>query len=195
MIFPAPETLTSTSLLDRLAASSDQTIWREYVDRYRPRIVRYLGRLGLAGADAEDTAQQALMEFAEGLRAGRYDRERGRLRSWLFGIVSNHLRNVRRRVAGQPLSLESLDRALEGESPDPLWEDEWRRSLLRQALRQVRAEVHPETWRAFEAFGLGEQSAATVAEELGMKRMNVFAAKRRVLERVRVLLPQLDEET
>lgn len=60
----APTSITSTSLLAGLMNPDNRTIWRQFVERYRPVILRYARRLGLADEDAQDTAQETLLAFA-----------------------------------------------------------------------------------------------------------------------------------
>lgn len=192
-------TATSTSLIEGLRDPANRTAWHAYVERYRPLIVRYARRVGVNASEAEDVAQTALMEFTSALRGGRYDRERGRLRTWLFGIVANQVRRWRERVrprevvgdetaAGQALGA--------AQAPDELaqaWDDEWRQAVLRQCLEAVGREVQPTTLAAFERFVLDGLDARAVAAELGLSPNAVFGAKRRVLERIRDLLPLMEE--
>ena len=79
-------TMTSTSLLEGLGERDNRTIWHQFVERYRPMIAGYAQRMGLGSEDAEDAAQATLIAFCEAYQAGRYQREQGRLRSWLFGV-------------------------------------------------------------------------------------------------------------
>lgn len=188
--------VTSTSLLQGLEDAGNRTIWRQYVDRYRPLIVGYLRRLGDAPNDAEDIAQAALLDFSEAYRAGRYRRDQGKLSSWLFGIVRNHhLRHVAARARG------GRESAVIGEAEEPAaddelerrWEEEWRRRVLEACVDEVRREFEPTTIRAFERFALDDRPAREVAAELGLTENAVFGAKRRVLARIREVLPMIEE--
>jgi len=62
-------------------------IWREFPGRYQPVLVAFARRFGLTHDQAEDAPQGALLRFVEEYRAGRYERSRGRLRSWIFTIA------------------------------------------------------------------------------------------------------------
>ncbi len=197
----APRTVTSTTLLNGLRDPANRTVWDGYVGRYRPLVVRTAKRFGLSSEDAEDVAQIALTEFAEAFRRGSYDRARGRLRSWLFGIVRNQVRNwVRRRAtpsgdrgaAGAPDVISSR----EPEAPDELdriWDEEWRDSILAHCLSEVRQEVEPATFEAFRRFAIDGRPAEEVARDLGMSPNAVFGAKRRILRRLRELRPFMEE--
>lgn len=192
-------TTTSTALLAGLKDARDAAVWREYVNRYRPLIVGHLQRVGLPAEDAEDLAQQSLVSFSTLYREGRYDRERGRLRDWLFGIVRNHVRHWRR-DAGRELQpvqaanqTDFFERIADERSFEELWEQEWRDALVQQCLAQVRLEVDPRTLEAFDLFASQGVPAAEVARRLGMTPNAVFIAKHRILKRIRELLPLAEE--
>jgi RNA polymerase sigma-70 factor (ECF subfamily) len=192
-------TVTSTTLLEGLRDPANRTVWLDFVGRYRPLIVRYGERLGLAAEDAEDVAQASLLAFCEAYRERRYDRERGRLREWLFGIVHNQVKNWQRRLGRQgsrsaETGGEAIFSGLESrEGQEQLWEAEWRDAVARACLEEVRREVQESTFRAFERFALEGLPAEVVAAELGLTPNAVYTAKRRVLRRVRELRPLLED--
>jgi RNA polymerase sigma-70 factor (ECF subfamily) len=192
-------TVTSDSLLAGLEDPANETVWRGYVERYRPMLVRWFCRVGLAAADADDVAQDVLIAFANAYREGKYDRERGRLRAWLFGIARTMLRGFHRRQS-RKVRVADLDddgrSALDDvAAPDELtaaWEQEWRDAVLRQCLEEVQREVTPQTYQAFELFARGGLAARDVAARLGMSENAVFGAKHRVLARIRELQPEIE---
>lgn len=192
-------TVTSLTLLEGLRDPADARRWEAFVERYRPLIVRFAVGLGFGEDDAEDLAQSALLAFSKAYLAGRYDPARGRLRSWLFGIVHNQVRDANRRRRAREVQVADTAEErhlLEGPAEDALesrWEREWRDAVLAEGLRLVRGEVEESTWRAFEAFGLGERPAEEVARELGLSPNAVYGAKRRVLRRLRELLPEVED--
>ena len=195
---PALRTLTGTTLLEGLRDPANATLWQQYVDRYRPLILEFGRRAGLGDADAEDAAQAALVAFSAAYARGAYDRDRGRLSSWLFAIVHNQIQNLRRREgtrSGRHASTgaEGLEELAGEDELEALWNEEWRNAVLQRCLEEARAEVRPETWRAFELFALGDFSANEAAERLGTTREKVFGAKRRILRRVRELRPLMED--
>ena len=194
------QTMTSTHLLEGLRRPDHGTVWPQFVDRYRPMIVSYARRLGLNDADAQDAAQQTLIAFCTSYQAGKYDREKGRLRIWLFGIARNQILNTRRRrrdreiqVADHSRDTNFFARVEDEDQLEQAWEEEWQQAVLRQCLDVVRREFDGKTVQAFEMFAWKGRPAQEVAEQLGMTANAVFLVKHRVMKRIRDLLPQMEE--
>ena len=165
--------VTSTTLLNGLHDPDNESIWLQFVQRYRPMIVRYGKRLGLSAEDAEDVAQASLLGFCEAYRKRKYERERGRLREWLFGIVHNQVRNWKRRssrgasrlsgtVAQDVLGGLESDEGLEEQ-----WEEEWRASVAAACLDEVRKEVQASTVRVLTP---GEEPAPVAGARVVVER-------------------------
>jgi len=198
---PPAVTVTSTELLEGLRNPANEAVWQQYVDRYRPLIERAGVGYGLSRADAEEVAQRSLIDFAKAYGEGSYQRDRGRLRDWLFGIVRNRVRGDRRanareraRVAGDQTAGEDLlASAQASDELEALWEEEWRAEIMRQCTDLVRAEVQPRTYEAFRRYALESEPAEDVARSLEIDLEAVYDAKRRVLRRMRELQPVLEE--
>ena len=195
---PSLVTVTNTDLLNGLKDPKNESVWQAYVERYRPLVVSYACRVGIAQEEAEDIAQGSLLEFSSDYRAGKYDRTRGRLRSWLFGIVQHQIgrwRRAKHRNRVQALSdahKEEIESLSDEDDTSKTWEAEWNAAILRECLNQIRREIQPTTFRAFELFVLQDRPAEEVAQELGMSANAVFKAKRRVADRIKDLLPLMD---
>src|SRR5262245_17537560 len=93
----------TTTLLDGLLRGDDARLWQEFAERYRPMLLAFGRRLGLGEVDAEDAAQETLLHFIRALRAGKYDRTRGRLRSWIVGIAKYRIADLQRRGIETPV--------------------------------------------------------------------------------------------
>jgi RNA polymerase sigma-70 factor (ECF subfamily) len=192
-------TATNTSLLVGLQDPRKEEIWSQFYARYHPLLVSFGHRLGLNRQDAEDAAQETLMAFATAYRQGKYDRDRGRLRTWLSAIASNKIRDIQRR-RGRELARGEADATTAGISQLPddhsmseMWEAEWQRAVVRQCLAEVRAQVQPKTMRAFELVCLKDWPADRVAAELGMSRNAVYLAKSHVLAKMQETQRELEE--
>ena len=90
--------VTTTTLLEGLGDPDNSAAWNRFVGRFRPIIVACACRFGVRQDEAEDIAQETLSAFLNAYLAGKYDPEKGRLRSWVFGIAKNQaLKAIRAR--------------------------------------------------------------------------------------------------
>ncbi len=190
-------TTTNTILLDGLVDPGNDRIWREFDERYRPIVEAFARRQGLSADDAADAAQDTLADFARDYRAGRFDRTRGRLRSWIFGIARNRVIDVQR-VKGRRREWRGESAFVDlstGDDPEPTWRDEWRKAMLRAAMRELHAgsKLDPRTVCAFERVAFDRAAAADVAAEVGMSVNEVYVAKSRVLKRLQQIISELEE--
>ncbi|MCK4872420.1 MAG: RNA polymerase sigma factor [Phycisphaerales bacterium] len=188
--------VTTTLVLDRLQDSEDEA-WETFVHRFRQPVVRFAREMGLAADDAEDAAQDALTAFLVAYRAGKYDRGKGRLHSWLFGIAQRTILDRRRRLAKEhrraPLAQQTaIWDAIPQKAVRMTWDRSWQQAVFDQCLAQVRVELEPKTIQAFELVALRDVPAEEAAEELGMTRNAVFLAKHRVLKRIRELQIEIE---
>ncbi len=196
-----PHTLrTNTELLLGLQDAGNDVTWSAFVQRYRPVLVAFGKRLGLSHDTAMDAAQEALMTFLDSYLAGKYTREKGRLRSWLFGIAKNSVRRQWRKapreqqVAENDGSTVFVNKIADDHSISEAWEDEWRQAVLNSCLDELRKTCEPHTMRAFELYVLNEWPADKVASEVGISRDAVFQAKRRLMKKMREMLESLDRD-
>ena len=191
---------TSTILLQGIRDPANGPAWEQFDSRYRTVLLTTGRRLGLNPQDAEDAAQETLASFAESYRRQRFDRGKGRLRNWLLGIAHHKIHDVYRRrarrellEADRPATTGFLDKITD-ERIDTIYETEWQRALLRACLQEVRHQVEPKTFEAFELVALNQWSAADVAAHLGSSRDSVYQSKSRVLARVSRLREELEED-
>lgn len=182
-------TRTTTAMLEDLRDASNQAVWDELDGRFRPVLVGFARRLGLAAEDAADAAQETLTEFVRSYREGDYDRSRGSLHSWLLGIARNCIRRqhaAARQQQGQR-GASALDAMPAEDTWATLWQAECERGILSDALQQLREQSRfdERTIRAFERVAFDEQPPSSVAEELGLTLNEVYLAKHRCLKKLR----------
>jgi RNA polymerase sigma factor (sigma-70 family) len=185
---------TRASLLVRVRDLGDAAAWEEFVEIYGPVVYDYGRRHGLQDADAADLTQEVLRAAAGAFNEFRYDPKRGSFRSWLFTVARTKRVNLVARQARSPLPSGDTDtnRRL-AEVPEPggaheeesEWNREFQQQLLDWAAARVRDEVDDTTWQAFERTAVRGASPQTVANELKLSVGAVYAAKSRVLKRLR----------
>lgn len=193
------KTATSTTLLDLLLQAGDADGWKQFHDRYWPMIVAFARKQGLSDNDAEDVGQETVMAFIQSYGNGGFDRGKGRLRSWLFGIASHKCTDVlRRRLRENVVCPETsgtcfLDRVPSPDEMEKTWTAAWQQAVLKACLAEVAQEVQPKTYEAFDLYVLQDWAVDAVAAKLGMTENAVYIAKNRVLSRARELLPRMEE--
>lgn len=195
---PFPD--TRLSLIARLQGEPDAAAWSEFVALYRPVVVRLARRRGLQDADADDLAQQVLLAVARAVRRWEPDALRGRFRSWLRRIAENCAVNAltrRPRDRGSGLT-EELERL--AEIPVPVGEEtlelrrEYRREVFQWAAREIEGEFQADTWQAFWLTAVQGATIEAAAAQLGKGVGSVYAARSRVMKRLREKVAEWEGE-
>ena len=180
---------TSPSLLERLRVHPDSRTWERFVHLYSPLLLVWVTRAGFTN-DAADVVQEALIRLIKDLP--RYERRPGvPFRAWLRRVVLNTVRDYRAAHRNRPLP--TTDDLNESPDADP-WPDdqaEYRSAVIHRALDLIRPDFSRPVWTAFTETALRERRPASVATELGMTVGAVYAAKSRVLARLREELGEL----
>jgi RNA polymerase sigma-70 factor (ECF subfamily) len=139
-------------------------------------------RLGCQDADAADLVQDVFVLLLRKLPAFNYDRHQ-RFRGWLWTVLRNRWATGKRQpvpLAGPPPSdIADLDPVAE------MAEEEYRHYLVGRALQLMHSDFQPATWQAFWQCAVCDRAAAEVAAELEMTVDAVYAARSRVLRRLR----------
>jgi RNA polymerase sigma-70 factor (ECF subfamily) len=190
---------TRASLLVRLRDPRDEAAWTEFVDLYASLVYGYARKEGLQDADAADLSQEVLGAVAGAVGRLEYDPQRGAFRNWLFTVVRRKLSNWRRKQQHRANGSadQSPDRWLD-ECPAPEreqaeWEAEWEERLFTWACEQVRRDVTAVTWQAFWRTAIDDQPGKKVAADLGLTVAAVYAARSRVLARLKELVQSRQE--
>ncbi len=190
--------ITTTQILEDLKGSNDALVWNTFRDHFYPVIVNFARSLGLSSTYAEDAAQETMLTFLKAFRSGRYNREKGRLGSWVFGVARRVILNFRKRlpreyaVADNPTGTSFWNMIEDEGAVKHTWETEWKRMVLEKCLQQARREFNSKVFRAFELYALSEKSVAEVGHALGMSHNAIYIAKSRVLSRLRQLLMEFE---
>lgn len=184
------------TLLEGLKDPANDQVWRRFDARYRPIVTAFARKLGLDEAESADVAQTTMLEFVRCYREGHYRRDSGRLSSWIIGIARNVVSGVRRAAARHPARGESAFVELPSVAAlTEIWQEQHRRSILSEALTQLRTEsrVDKRTIRAFEMVALQGVPAEIAAKECAMSVAAVYVAKNRMTGRLRRIVDELSD--
>jgi RNA polymerase sigma-70 factor (ECF subfamily) len=183
--------VTRQSLLLR-AQDGDENAWKDLTDLYRPLVVGWLRYQAVPADDVDDLVQEILLAAVQNLSAFSHSGRSGAFRSWLRTIAHNcacdfwKAQGRRGRAAGGTDGAEVL-RQLEDPASglNRQWDEEHDRYVLRCLLDLMELEFEPATVKAFRRVALEGAPSAEVAQELGLSVGAVYAAKSRVLRRLR----------
>lgn len=182
---------TRPSLLVRLRNQSDHEAWYEFTEIYRPVVWRLACRRGLQPADAEDLAQQVLAAVARTIDRWEIDPRRARFRTWLTRVAGNAILNALTRGVPDRGSGDTGMHDLLAQQPaadaeaSQLLRIEQRREVFRWAARQIRPEFQPVTWDAFWFTAVEGSDVAETAKRLHLTPGSIYAARSRVMRRLR----------
>jgi RNA polymerase sigma-70 factor, ECF subfamily len=194
---------TRDSLLVQVGDPQNAEAWEQFARIYRPVIFRLARRRGLQDADAHDLSQQVLMSVASSIEHWERNDESVRFRHWLRRVTRNAIvnalsRSPRDRAVGGSSVQELLDREPDladasASDTDREFEIEYRRELYLRAADIVRVDIQPDTWRAFELTVIDGQSIELAASQLSKSIGTIYAARSRVMRRLREAVRELED--
>lgn len=191
---------TRPSLVVRIRDPHDERAWSEFMEIYEPLVYRLARRRGFQHADAAELTQQVFVAVASAVERWEPDPERGSFRGWLFRIARNLMVNYLTRQRRHPrgtgdTGLQQLLEALPspGEESDE-FEEEYRRQVFAWAAEQTERELHENTWKAFWLTNVEGHNIKSVAGRLGMTPGAVYAARSRVMARIRKKIEGLESD-
>ena len=183
---------TRTSLLRRVKDPRDAHAWREFVELYRPLLVRYSRARGLSHNDAEDIAQSCLETITRKMPEFEYDRRRGRFRGWLKTMVNRRIQDALQQRKECAAKTDDFMRPQDRErSPEEIWEQAWLEEHLAYCLRQIRPRLEHKTYEAFQRYAIHQWPVDEICQQLGMTRNQVYIAKTRVTQRLREAMTEV----
>ena len=185
--------LTTTQLLEDLKTTHDESAWTEFCSHFQPVVIEFARKLGLSNVEAEDAAQETMTAFFKAFKEGKYDKDKGRLSNWLFGIAKRVILNLRGRqpleklIADKTTGTSFWDMVQDDRTLGRTWELEWRQMVLKRCLEQVQQEFDPKVFGAFRNYAIEQFTIEEVCQRFGMSPNAVYIAKSRILSRLREL--------
>ena len=212
---------TRASLLERLKNTSDDTSWAEFDRTYRGLLMGVARRAGLNEEEADEAVQETLIALARKLPEFHYDPGKDSFKGWLLQIarwkIVDQVRR-RRHIRGTTIPDEGTSvaermamtkdsepnaLAIGRKLPDPhgdfgdfdsMWNAEWERYILEQALARVKRQAKPEHYAIYHLFAIEQQSIAEVRHTLGVSAATIYLAKHRVGALIKKEILRLREE-
>jgi RNA polymerase sigma-70 factor (ECF subfamily) len=182
---------TPVSLLEKLRLTGDALAWERFVTLYTPLLYHWLLRTGVSPTDVADLVQEVFAVLVRRLPEFRRDPSQS-FHRWLYVVTLNLWRARQRKPAAV-----SLDGTIaEPAAPDDLAsfiDTEYRANLAQRAFSILEADFSPLTRRIFRQLVIDGEPGEAVAAANGVSLGAVYAAKCRVLTRLRQELDGLWE--
>ena len=180
---------TSRTLLDRIAAG-DEISWDEFYTRYCG-IVRNLAMFrGLKADEADDICQQVMVAFFKRSKTFKFDPDVARFRTYFGRIINARITSYYRKKKDEPAE-EVEDMPTEDQN-DELFLTEWRKMILKEAERELKNRVAPETFQAYELYAVQNRPVEKVAAYLDCSVNQVYQAKKRCFAMMREILLKMN---
>jgi len=178
---------TSSSLIRGISDFEDHQRWFEFNHLYRPMIRKVLQKKGLRSDELDDAVQDVYVSLLSTIDRFRYDRRKGKFRSWVSKIAqraasAHHRRAERDTVDPQRLEDAQLDLSPRGDE------------RLQLCLKMARGRFDDQTWLAFYLRVMEEAPIEEVQRITGMNRNAIYQAVHRVKQCLREMLTQLNRE-
>lgn len=191
---------TQHSLLARVRSADEQEAWEQFVLLYRPVIYRMARRRGLQDADAQDLSQTVLMRVAGAIDRWQPSEPGVRFRHWLRRVAKNAILNALTRAPKDPGvgGTAAADLLVQHPADASDLEKELRLESMRErylrAAATVQHDVTAETWRAFQLSVVEQVPCEEVAARLDKSIGTVYAARSRVIRRLRAEVKRLEQD-
>ncbi len=189
---------TRSSVLRAVADTENEAAWNRFFDLYAGFVYSVARSRGLNDADADDVVQNVFADLARNLPTFRYDRAKGRFRSYLAGLVNwrvvDKMKSAKREADLKASYKEEVESAVKGDAA--FEEREWQAAAMEEALRRMKPDVRPEHYAAFVASAVEGQDTEAVMKLYGLSRDNLYQIRTRLTEKLRetvaVVLAEMD---
>ncbi len=176
--------VTHVSLLARIRDDDrDDNAWREFVERYAPRIYDWCRIRNLQPPDAEDVTQDVLVRLARHLGTFDYD-PTATFRGWLRRVAENAIadfyRTRRKTLTTDRNGSDSLESLEAQQDLHQRVDEAFDLELLDLAKARVKARINKDRWLAWELTAVAQLSGEEVSERLQMKLPTVYSNRSKV---------------
>lgn len=189
---------TSESLIAQVRDRTDADAWERFEQLYRPVIFRIARSKGLQHSDALDLVQQVLVSVAVAIPKYQRNEAKTPFRHWLNRVTRNAIlkslqQSTREKPTGGTQVLEVLQEVpADDPTMDSLIETEYQREIYSKAADAVRQDIADSTWFAFELTVVQQKSIEHAARVLDLSPGSVYAARSRVIRRLRDTVEQIE---
>ena len=185
---------TRSSVIRAVADTENTAAWQRLFDLYAGFVFSIARSKGLNDSDADDIVQTVFADLARNLPTFKYDRAKGRFRSYLSGLVhwrvNDRLRSGKRDAELKSAFWDEAKSASTAEDED-FEEREWQQAAMEETLRRIKPEVRPEHYAAFVASAVEGQDTDIVTKLYGISRDSLYQIRKRLTVKLREKLAKV----
>ena len=187
--------VTSITLLKSLASGTDNARWAEFFRIYEQPMRSFLSAR-FPSVDADDAIQETMVALMRRMPDYHYTPDsNGHFHNYLTGILKHKAEDALRREARESGKRDKLKECGAADAPreDP---DDWKLAAMNAALEQLLSDesVNARAREVFRHVALMHEPPAEVAAAFGISRTNVDQIKRRMVQRLSVLVSSMTTE-
>ena len=187
--------VTSITLLKSLASGTDNARWAEFFRIYEEPMRSFLSAR-FPSVDADDAIQETMVALMRRMPDYHYTPDsNGHFHNYLTGILKHKAEDALRREARESGKRDKLKERGAADAPreDP---DDWKLAAMNAALEQLLSDesVNARAREVFRHVALMHEPPAEVAAAFGISRTNVDQIKRRMVQRLSVLVSSMTAE-
>lgn len=164
--------------------------WDAFFAQYYPLVRAVVGRRLACPGDADDAAQEVMVNVFLHAHKREFDPAKGRVRNWLLAVARNavntHLYHAARRAFTGHASGFDARPAPEPDATDLARAEalDAHRAMYRRAKRRVAPGTKASVWESFERTAMGEKAPA-VARSMNSTPNTVYVNKCRTIKKLR----------
>ena len=183
---------TRSSVLKAVADTENTAAWNRLFDLYAGFVFSMARHKGLKPEDADDIVQVVFADLARNLPTFKYDRKKGRFRSYLTGLVNWRVMDrLKASKRDAELKANFWEEAKAAGGDDDFSEREWQVAAMEEALRRMKPSVSPEHYAAFVASAVEGQDTDVVTKLYGISRDSLYQIRKRLTAKLREKLPEV----
>jgi len=181
---------TCSSLVRDIADFKDHQRWFEFQQLYRPMIRKILSNKGLRQEELDDAVQEVFVSLLSTIDRFKYDRQKGKFRSWLSKITHRAASAQRRKQNDVSVDPKLLEEAQEGEFSLADLKDE----RMKLCLQMARSRFDEKSWLPFYLSAIEECPIQEIERITNLNRNAIYQAVHRVKTCLREMLTQLEHD-
>jgi RNA polymerase sigma-70 factor (ECF subfamily) len=192
---------TRASLIARLKNWQDHASWQEFFDTYWKLIYGVARKSGMTDAEAQDVVQETVLSVARHMPRFQYDPAVGSFKAWLLNMTRWRIIDQARKRPPDNLhhspshgtGTGTVERVIDpkGNALDQEWDAEWEKNLLDAAVANVKRKLDPQKYQVFDFYVNKGWPPEKVAERFQISVDQVYLAKHRITELIKVEVARL----